>query len=164
MYILLFLSIIFGGNTEFQNTHFEVSTDSIPNYIAINDTISIDTITNDTLYKIVAEMPRFSECANMESISEKVKCSDREMMLYVLRKVKVPKGMDMSQILSDKIVVSMIIDKEGNIRNSKVIKSIHPDFDAAFLKMLEGMPIWISGKHNGQNVKVQINLPMDFRF
>ncbi|MFT5834552.1 MAG: hypothetical protein ACI97N_002192, partial [Cognaticolwellia sp.] len=74
MYILLFLSIIFGGNTEFQNTHFEVSTDSIPNYIAINDTISIDTITNDTLYKIVAEMPRFSECANMESISEKVKC------------------------------------------------------------------------------------------
>ena len=164
MYILLFLSIFFGGNTGFQNSNFEILTDSIPNYISINDTISVDTITNDTLYKVVQEMPRFSECAEKESIKEKTKCSDKEMMMYVLRKIKIPKTMDVSQVSSDKIVVSIIIDKEGNIKNPKVIKSIHPDFDAAFLKMLQEMPTWIPGKQDGRNVNVQMNLPMNFRF
>jgi TonB family protein len=162
MYILLFLSVVFGGNNNLQSADYELFTDSIPNYVVINDTISVDTITNDTLYKIVEEMPIFSGCEEIENRKEKASCSQQKMFLYMLREI--PKTVNLEEKKAAEIVVTFIIDKNGIVRNPKILKSIHPDFDTEFLKMVEQMPKWIPGKQNGRNVNVEFKLPIKFNF
>ncbi|WP_169315671.1 TonB family protein [Haliscomenobacter hydrossis] len=58
------------------------------------------------------------------------------------------------------MVVQFVVERDGSVTNSKVIKSVHPDFDQVGLNIVNKMPKWINGRARGQPTRVQMNLPI----
>jgi TonB family protein len=59
--------------------------------------------------------------------------------------------------------VSFVIDKEGNVTEPKVIKSLSPEADSEALRVVSMMPRWKPGRQQGKPVLVRFNLPFRFK-
>lgn len=60
------------------------------------------------------------------------------------------------------VIVSFVVEKDGTVSNTKVWRSVHPDLDAEALRVVESMPKWRPGRHNGEVVRVKYNVPVTF--
>jgi len=58
------------------------------------------------------------------------------------------------------MVVQFTVEPDGSITNSKVVKSLHPDFDQVGLNLINRMPNWIPGRRRGMPTRTQMNLPI----
>ena len=58
------------------------------------------------------------------------------------------------------IVVSIIVEADGSIRETKVVRSPHPSCDAAVLAAALRLPRFIPGRHNGLSVPVVVTVPL----
>ena len=54
----------------------------------------------------------------------------------------------------------MIINEDGSCSDVKDVKPVHPLFEAEIIRLVEAMPKWNPGKHNGKPVKVKYTLPI----
>ena len=57
----------------------------------------------------------------------------------------------------------MIVDKDGHIRDPKIVRGVSPELNAEALRIVSGMPKWIPGKQKGKNVATRFTLPIRFR-
>lgn len=104
----------------------------------------------DKVYQVVGEMPEFpggGVSAMMEFLKE-------NMRYPADAKEKGMQGM---------VMVQFIIDKEGNVTNPKVLRSVDAAFDAEAIRLVSAMPKWKSGRQDGQPVAVKYTLPVKFR-
>lgn len=62
-----------------------------------------------------------------------------------------------------KVILTFVVDKNGNIIDIKVAKSIGAGCDEEAMRVLKTMPHWIPGKQNGNPVLTRINLPVVFK-
>jgi len=62
-----------------------------------------------------------------------------------------------------KVILSFIVDKNGNIVDVKVAKSIGAGCDEEAMRVINIMPRWIPGKQNGNPVLTRINIPVVFK-
>lgn len=62
--------------------------------------------------------------------------------------------------MSGTIYVRFVVDKDGTIKNIKLLRGIHSDYDNAAIAVVNKMPRWIPGEHYGKPVKVQMDLPI----
>ena len=49
------------------------------------------------------------------------------------------------------MTVQFIIDKEGNVTNSKVTRSVDKDMDAEAIRLVKAMPKWKPGMQRGSS-------------
>lgn len=69
----------------------------------------------------------------------------------------------MKENKSGKVFVNFIIDEEGNVTNSRIIKGADPELDAEALRVVQKMPKWKPGlDKDGNPVKVSFNIPITF--
>lgn len=61
-----------------------------------------------------------------------------------------------------RVIVSFVVEKDGTVSNAKVRRSVHPDLDAEAVRVVEAMPKWRPGRHNGEVVRVKYNVPITF--
>lgn len=61
-----------------------------------------------------------------------------------------------------KVLVNFVIDKEGNVTNPRVIRSVDPALDAEALRVVRQMPKWKPGIKDGKPIEVSINIPFTF--
>lgn len=59
--------------------------------------------------------------------------------------------------------VSLLVNKQGEIDEVKVLRGIHPDCDKEAVRVVQLMPHWKPGKQNGRPVHVRFVLPLKFR-
>lgn len=64
--------------------------------------------------------------------------------------------------LEGKIFLSLIIEKDGKITQSEVIRGLLPNLDRAVLKALSSSPDWLPAKENGKPVKSRKILMIQF--
>lgn len=64
--------------------------------------------------------------------------------------------------IQGRVYVSFIVDKDGKIKDAKVLRGIGGGCDEEALRMVRSMPDWKPGRQNGRNVIVQYNLPVNF--
>lgn len=104
---------------------------------------------NVDVYKVVAEMPEFpgGKDAMFQYIFDNIRFSDADR----------EKGID------GLVVVNFIVDEEGEISNIKVLKSVSPSLDKEAQRVINKMPKWKPGKHQGKIVKVEMNVPVKFK-
>ncbi|MDD3037107.1 energy transducer TonB [Bacteroides sp.] len=57
-------------------------------------------------------------------------------------------------------VIQFVVEKDGNISNSKVVRSVDPQLDSVALKLIEKMPTWIPGIQNERKVRVRMTVPV----
>ncbi|MBK6964855.1 MAG: TonB family protein [Bacteroidales bacterium] len=61
------------------------------------------------------------------------------------------------------VYVTFVIEKDGQVSNSKVLRGIGGGCDEVALKAIQQMPPWIPGKQRGEAVRVQFNMPVSFK-
>lgn len=64
--------------------------------------------------------------------------------------------------ITGKVFVSFVIDKEGKVVMVKIAKGVDPSLDKEALRVVNSMPAWKPGKHEGKLVKVKFTVPIAF--
>lgn len=86
---------------------------------------------------------------------------NKELMKFINKNLKYPVS-DSDEKLQGTVIVGFVVEKDGKIRNAKIVKSVHPLSDAEALRVIRLMPDWIPGIQYGKTVRVFFTLP--FRF
>jgi hypothetical protein len=102
-------------------------------------------------FAVVDEMPEFPGGIN-------------EMNKFIRSNLNYSKFSKIPENAVTKIMVQFIIDKDGSIKNPKVIKGINAETDKEALRVVNLMPKWKPGKLNGNKVPVIYNLPIQLDY
>lgn len=65
--------------------------------------------------------------------------------------------------IEGRVILKFIVEKDGSLRDSTVIHSVHPMLDREALRLVGQMPKWNPGKRAGIPVRVRYYLPIKFK-
>jgi periplasmic protein TonB len=60
------------------------------------------------------------------------------------------------------VIVSFVINKNGDVVNVQIEKGVNPIIDAEALKTIQGMPRWKPGILHGRPINIQFRMPINF--
>jgi TonB family protein len=86
----------------------------------------------------------------------------RECMMFLGRNIKYPILAQKAKI-EGRVIVQFVVDKDGSITDTKVVRSVSPELDAEALRVVGLMPKWNPGKQRGKAVAVKYTMPIMFR-
>ncbi len=101
------------------------------------------------VFDVVEQMPSFKD-------------GDSNMWQWVDQHLRYPAVALMNGV-QGKVVVTFIIDKDGNVQSPTVTRSVDPSLDREALRLIKSMPKWNPGKQNGQVVNVRYSIPITFK-
>ena len=61
-----------------------------------------------------------------------------------------------------RVILEVIIEKDGRITNAKVVKSIDSSHDNDALRIIRKMPKWTPAKQNGNAVRFKMLIPISY--
>lgn len=102
----------------------------------------------DHVYQAVDEMPQFPG-------------GNRAMMAYIGQNIKYP-AEAVAKGIEGRVLVQFVVNKEGDLQDIKVMKSIDPLLDQEAIRVISSMPKWTPGKLKGEAVNIQYVLPIQF--
>ena len=85
-----------------------------------------------------------------------------EFYRYLQTNVKYPPDARKNR-LEGKVFVSFIVEKDGSLTNSAILKGLSTDIDAEALRVVNNSPKWKPGIQNGRPVRVQYSIPLSFK-
>jgi protein TonB len=86
----------------------------------------------------------------------------KEMTKYIQRTFHYP-SIARRQIIEGIVVVSFVVNAEGNVVNVKVEKGISKECDEEAKRIIAAMPKWLPGKQGDRTVSVRQYLPIKFQ-
>ncbi|MEZ4961023.1 MAG: M56 family metallopeptidase [Saprospiraceae bacterium] len=126
----------------------------------------IDTLPDGQVFKVVEEMPRFPGCEEVADAAERDKCAKEMLFQFIGDNLKYPKTASKKGIQAD-ILAQLVIEKDGSVTQKKVSLTTNcegcEDCIDEVIKLVSMMPNWVAGKHHGEAVPVELNLPIKFR-
>ena len=81
------------------------------------------------------------------------------LMRFVSQHFKVPR-VDLEQGINGTMYVRFTIDKNGDVTDIKMLRSISPSCDEEAMRVISMLPKWKPGKQSTRNVAVEYNLPI----
>ena len=112
-------------------------------------TSTAQTKKNNMVYDVVEVMPQFPG-------------GQIAMLQYLMKNIKYPEQA-MKEGIQGRVTVRFIVEKDGSISDVKPVLSVHPLLNKEAVRVVESMPKWSPGKHNGKPVRVRFNLPVMFK-
>ena len=64
--------------------------------------------------------------------------------------------------IQGRVMVDFIIDKEGNVTDVKVVRSVDPLLDDEAVRVVSASPKWRPGRVNGAKVRTSMTIPVEF--
>ena len=104
---------------------------------------------NNKVYDTVEDMPQFPG-------------GPSAMFEYLSKNIKYPVVAEENGV-QGRVLVTIIVEKDGSITDVKVEKSVDPYLDKEAQRLVKSMPHWIPGKQNGEPVRVNYTVPVTFR-
>ena len=83
------------------------------------------------------------------------------MYKYISNKIKYPNYASENGI-SGQVVIQFVVSRYGDIQNARIVRSLGGGFDEEALRVINQMPKWKPGVHNGRPVPVMFTLPIKF--
>lgn len=81
---------------------------------------------------------------------------------YILKNFTYPaKAID--ENIEGKVVIEFVINKKGEIVKEKIVQSVHPLLDKETIRLVQEMPLWNPGCHNGKRKRTKVSLPVVYR-
>ena len=74
-----------------------------------------------------------------------------EMMKYLSENIKYPK-ICQDQGIQGRVIIQFVVDTDGSITDIQVVNPINPYLDMETVRVVNSMPKWIPGMHEGKNV------------
>lgn len=84
------------------------------------------------------------------------------LMQYLARSVKYPTIAQKNKE-QGRVLIQMVIGKDGNISDIEVIKGVSPTLDAEAIRVISNMPRWEPGMDKGKAIAVKFTVPVTFR-
>ncbi len=112
------------------------------------------------IYKVVDNMPRFSDCQNEEGFE--FDCAQKEMLNFIYSNIKYPQEAR-DKNLQGIVVCRFIVDKNGNVTTPEIVRSLGGGCDEEVLRVVNSFPQWQPGAQGGKKVNVYYNLPVKFK-
>jgi periplasmic protein TonB len=82
-------------------------------------------------------------------------------MLFLRNNIKYPK-LALQNKIQGKVYISLIVEKNGSLSNIQILQGIGAGCDEEALRVVKLMPKWKPGKTQGHEVRVIINMPVNF--
>jgi protein TonB len=86
---------------------------------------------------------------------------EEKMYEYLRNNIKYP-SIAKENNITGRVYVTFVVDKDGKIKDAKVLRGIGGGCDEEALRVVRAMPEWKAGRQNGRSVLVQFNLPISF--
>ena len=84
------------------------------------------------------------------------------LMKYLGENIQYPK-VAMDKGIEGRVIAQFVVEKDGKINEAKVLQGIDPALDAEAIRMVQAMPNWKPGEHQGKLVRVRYTLPITFK-
>ena len=104
---------------------------------------------SDKTYDVAEEMPEFPG-------------GPQALMKYLSENVCYPKSAFDANV-QGRVIVQFVVDKDGTIRDAKIVRSVDPALDAEAQRVIYAMPKWNPGRQNGEAIAMKYTLPITFR-
>ena len=101
------------------------------------------------IYHTVEQMPQFPG-------------GDAELLKYIRDNMRYPQAA-LENNIQGRVIVQFVVGKDGNVTNVQVLKGVDRLCDQEAVRVIESMPRWIPGKHNGVAVPVYYRVPVTFK-
>jgi protein TonB len=105
-------------------------------------------VVEEQIFTIVEEMPEYPG-------------GELEMRKYLAKAIKYPQ-MAQDAGISGTVFLTFEVDKDGKIKDVKVLRGIGGGCDEEAIRVVKAMPAWKPGKQRGKSVRVQFTLPIKF--
>lgn len=115
----------------------------------IDNDIQRMTSMDDDVYEVVEKMPEFPG-------------GMAELMKYLRSNVRYPVEAHKAGI-QGRVVVSFVVNKDGTVKDAKIVRSVDKSIDAEALRVISAMPKWQPGYQDGKAVSVRYTVPVTFR-
>lgn len=124
-------------------------------------------LSEETVYKVVGEMPMFPGCEDLESNKrEQSLCGREKMTAYLYKHIKYPTQAKAQQ-LEGTCVIQFVVLKDGRIANPKIVRGISEDIDQHAIELVSSMndleKPWTPGKKDGLAENVYLTVPIRFK-
>lgn len=86
---------------------------------------------------------------------------DSTRLWYLKENIKYP-SLAREAGIQGVVYVTFVVEKNGQIRDVKVLRGIGGGCDEEAIRVVESMPNWIPGKQRNVPVRVQFNMPIRF--
>ena len=104
---------------------------------------------SNKVFTVVDEMPEFP--GGLDGL-----------LKFISKEIKYPVEAQKKGI-QGRVILAMVVDKEGSINNVEVLRGVDPLLDKEAIRVIESMPKWKPGKHDGQVVNVRYTIPVLFK-
>ena len=102
----------------------------------------------DDVFVSVEEMPEFPGGMN-------------KLLKFLANEIKYP-VIPQENGISGRVYVMFVINKNGEVSDAKVARSVDPYLDREALRVVNAMPRWKPGKQRGRAVRVSYTVPINF--
>jgi protein TonB len=87
---------------------------------------------------------------------------DTTLLKYIAKNTVYPEGARINKI-QGKVVVRLVVEKDGSVSNVEVVKGVNPLLDAEAVRVVSSLPKFESpAKIDGAAVKVHYMIPISF--
>ena len=104
---------------------------------------------SEDVIQVVEEMPSFPG-------------GTQAMFNFLRENIRYPETAQKNKV-QGRVIVSFVIDKEGNIVEQSILNSVSSELDKEALRVISAMPKWKPGKLKGKAVSVKYALPVTFQ-
>ena len=101
------------------------------------------------VYQIVEEMPQFPG-------------GEKALMEYIAKNLTYPQEAR-DKGVEGRVLIGMVIEKDGSVSNVKVLRGISQECDAEAVRVISSLPKWKPGKMKGEPVQVSYQIPINFK-
>jgi len=101
------------------------------------------------VYESVEQMPEFPG-------------GQAEMMKFLAQNIQYPINAARNNV-EGRVVLQFVVEKDGQIGEVKIARSVDPELDAEALRVVKSMPNFIPGRHGGKSVAVWYTIPISFK-
>lgn len=110
---------------------------------------------------VFTSKPVLSGCESLPDSDSQENCTRMKVLEFVFKNFRYPPQLK-DFCFSGPIVLGCVIEKNGQVGEVKVVRSIHPLFDEEAVRVVKSMPAWIPAERNGQAVAAHYIFPLRF--
>ena len=85
-----------------------------------------------------------------------------EMMKFLQRNIQYPANAAKNEV-EGRVILQFVVEKDGQIGDVKVVRSVDPELDAEAMRVVKSMPNFIPGRQDGKPVAVLYTIPISFK-
>ena len=101
------------------------------------------------VYESVEQMPQYPG-------------GQEEMMKFLSQNIQYPINAAKNNV-EGRVIVQFVVEKDGQIGEIKIARSVAPELDAEAIRVIKSMPKFIPGRQDGKPVAVWYSIPLVFK-